>query len=120
MNDTSKSGKLVASVTVIVGIGVAFAFALQPFYGAGHRLDVLGLVAGLTPYALLAFLTALGTLQGRLLAAAGLGVLAAHLAVLIASGGGLAFAYWTPLALTAILAVLLPRALKQLRYAGNS
>lgn len=120
MNETSESGRLVASVAVIVGVGVAFAFALQPFFGAGYRLDVLGLVTGLTPYALLAFLTALGTLQGRVLAATGIGILALHLVILILVDGGSAFVYWTPLALTVILALLLPGALKGLRYDGAS
>lgn len=78
--NTRSSGATVLWVTV-AGVGLSFLAALVPFFSAGYQLHYGVLFAGFAPYLVYGFAAPL--LDRRIRLAAGLLVIAVHVALLV-------------------------------------
>lgn len=96
-----------AYLVIALGVCVAFAGAVVPFYDIGHELRIPVLLAGLAPYVVYGFYT--DVVRGWPLAIAGLVTLAVDLAVKIPErfvsfdGYASGLIYYVPLLLAFVL-----------------
>jgi hypothetical protein len=101
--------------SALAGSALAFVFALEPLVTGAYRLDVLALMAGLTPYVVLSLISAIWARDLRVPGTVGLCVLGLHVSVVLGSADATAV-YWKPLFLTLIPMLLLPKACRDLGY----
>jgi len=102
-------------VVIVLGAALAFFAAVVPHFGAGYRLDVALLLAGLSPYLVYGMLTEF--LRGRSLPALGAGLLAVEFFIrvplrLLHDGYPDGLAYAVPPVAAGVLAVVLALAMR--------